>query len=325
MMKAIVQNLRRNAALAASAAILLFGSAAIAQQSAPPSQRSAPQSAPPSVQQSFPTPEAAADALIAALRGNDRPALDRMFGAEWVQRLQASEPEERRENVARFLGEVAEFRAVRRDGEDTAILMVGFDASPFPVPLRRVDGAWRYDPAAGAEELLNRRIGANELTTIRVMRAYIRAQTRYASRDRVGDGVRQFATRIASTPGRRDGLYWDEAPGEEPSPVGALLAGAGESTRRAEGTPYHGYLFRILTRQGASAAGGAYDYVINGRMLAGFGLIAWPAVYGETGVMTFIVNHNGAVYERDLGARTPQQAAAIRAFDPGPGWRLLPE
>ena len=319
MMKTIIQDLARSAALAASATVLLLGSASIAQQSAPPRQ----QSAPASMQQSFPTPEAAADALIAALRGSDRPALDRIFGAEWVQRLQASEPEERQDNVARFLGEVAEFRAVRRDGEDTAILMVGFDASPFPVPLRRVDGAWRYDPAAGAEELLDRRIGANEITTIRVMRAYIRAQVQYASRDRIGDGVRQFATRIASTPGRRDGLFWDAPAGEEQSPVGALLATAGGATRRAEGTPYHGYFFGVLTRQGASAAGGAYDYVINGRMLAGFALVGWPAVYGETGVMTFIVNHNGAVYQRDLGARTPQQAAAIRAFDPGPGWTLV--
>jgi hypothetical protein len=304
MMKATLLRLRRSTALVAAAMMLLLSTSAIAQQT-------------------FPTPEAAADALIAALRNNDRPALDGIFGDGWVDRLQASEPEERQANVARFLADAAAFRAIRRDGDATAILMVGFDASPFPVPLRLVDGAWQYDPAAGAEELLNRRIGNNELTTIRVMRAYIRAQAQYASQDRIGDGVRQFATRIASTPGRRDGLYWDAAQGEEPSPVGALLADAGASTRRAEGTPYHGYLFRILTRQGANAAGGAYDYIINGRMLAGFALVAWPAVYGETGVMTFIVNHNGAVFQRDLGARTSQQAAAIRAFDPGPGWQLV--
>lgn len=320
MMKAIIQNLGRSTALAVSA-VLVLGTAALAQQSQ--SQQSAPQGAQQSVQQSFPTPEAAADALIAALRGNDRPALDRIFGAESVQRLQPSEPEERQESVARFLADAAEFRAVRRESEDTAILMLGFDASPFPVPLRRVDGGWRYDPAAGAEEILNRHIGANELTAIRVMRAYIRVQMQYARSDRMGDGVRQFATRIRSTPGRRDGLYWEAPAGEEQSPVGGLLADAGESTRRTEGTPYHGYFFRILTRQGASAAGGAYDYIINGRMLAGFALVAWPAVYGETGVMTFMVNHNGAVFERDLGARTPQQAAAIRAFDPGPGWTLV--
>jgi hypothetical protein len=197
--------------------------------------------------------------------------------------------------------------------------MVGFDASPFPIPLRRVEGGWRYDPAAGAEEMLDRRIGANELATIRVMRAYPGVQLRYASSDRMGDGVRQYAMRIASSPGRRDGLYWESSEGEEQSPVGALLADAA-SRGRAAGAPYHGYRYRILTRQGPNAAGGAYDYVINGRMVAGFALLAYPADYGETGVMSFMINQNGTLFEADLGARTAARAAAINAFDPGPGW-----
>src|SRR5262249_33383189 len=159
------------------------------------------------------------DALVAAMRTNDRAALDQIFGATWVQRLQASEPEERAQHAAQFVADATAFRAIRRDGDDTAILMTGLDAAPVAIPLPRVEGAWRYDPAAGADEILIRRIGANELTTIRVMRSYVRAQMRYASGDRVGDGVRQYAMRIRSTPGRHDGLYWDSAPDQEQSPV----------------------------------------------------------------------------------------------------------
>jgi hypothetical protein len=207
---------------------------------------------------------------------------------------------------------------------------VGTNDWPFPIPLVQQNGRWFFDTAAGKEELLNRRIGQNELAALEVARAYVQAQREYASRDRDGDEVLEYATKLNSSPGNHDGLYWPPEPGGEISPLGPLVANAqGEGYRfRREGgaqEPFHGYFFKMLTRQGRHAAGGKYDYVINGNMIGGFALVAWPAEYGDTGVMTFIVNQQGVVWQKDLGAKTGKVAAQMKAYDPDASWSLSPD
>jgi hypothetical protein len=197
----------------------------------------------------------------------------------------------------------------------------------LPIPLLRQGSNWRFATEQGFEEILNRRIGGNERSAIAVLRAYLDAQSEYASRDRDGDGVLQYAQKIRSTPGKYDGLYWpaDATNGEEDSPFGPLIAdSASYLAGHKQGDPFRGYHFRILTRQGKSAPGGAYSYVINGRMLAGFAMVAYPNAYGESGVMTFLVSHNGKVYEKNLGKNTNSIAASMTAFDPGAGWKETP-
>jgi hypothetical protein len=188
----------------------------------------------------------------------------------------------------------------------------------------RANDRWRFATEEGNGELINRRIGANERNAIYVLRAYLDAQKAYAAETRDGDVVRKYAQRLGSTKGKHNGLYWeaDAAKGEEVSPFGPLVAeAAGDLTNRKAGAPYRGYHFKVLTRQGKNAPGEAYNYVINGRMIAGHAMVAYPATYGETGVMTFIVSHAGKIYERDLGKNSASVGAAMTAFDPGPGWK----
>jgi hypothetical protein len=209
-------------------------------------------------------------------------------------------------------------------GSDRRVLVIGDQAWPFPVPLVKTAGGWRFATEEGEDEIVNRRIGANERNAIFALRAYLDAQKEYASRDRNGDGVLQYAQRIGSTPGKHDGLYWpaDSSKGEEMSPFGPLIAESAAYLKgHKAGDPYRGYYFRILTRQGKSAPGGAYSYVINGRMIAGFAMVAYPAQYGESGVMTFIVSHNGKIFEKNLGKSTAEVASKMTAFDPGAGWK----
>jgi hypothetical protein len=204
------------------------------------------------------------------------------------------------------------------------VLVIGDQAWPVPIPIVRAGDRWRFATAEGADEIVNRRVGGNERNAIYVLQAYLDAQRAYAARDRDGDGVLQYAQKLASTAGKHDGLYWpaDEAKGEEASPFGPLLAEGGAYAKgRVAGDPYRGYYFRILSRQGKSAPGGAYNYLINGRMIAGFALVAYPAEYGNSGVMTFVVSHNGKVYEKDLGKGSTAIGAKMTAFDPGAGWK----
>ena len=193
----------------------------------------------------------------------------------------------------------------------------------MPIPLVRVGDRWRFATEQGEDELVNRRIGANERSAIKILKAYLDAQKDYASVDRDGDGVLQYAQRLISTPGKHDGLYWPaEADNGEASPFGPLVAeSAAYLTGHQPSDPYRGYRFRILTRQGKGAPGGAYSYVINGRMIAGFAMVAYPAQYGESGVMTFVVSHNGKVYQKDLGKGSTDLGAKMTVFDPGPGWK----
>ena len=207
-------------------------------------------------------------------------------------------------------------------------LELGVDAWPFPIALVQQDGQWHFDTEGGKEEILNRRIGRDELDTLRVCRAYVEAQREYASEDHTGTGVMEYAQHLRSTPGQHDGLYWHAEPGMEISPLGPLISeshGEGythdSKIMTAEQVPYHGYYFKILTRQGPHAPGEKYNYIINGHMIAGFALVAWPAEWGNSGVMTFIINQQGKVYEKCLGAKTSEIAAKMTTYDPGPGWQ----
>ena len=203
-------------------------------------------------------------------------------------------------------------------------LLIGATAWPLPIPIVRVGSRWRFATEEGEEEITNRRVGENEINAIHVLRAYVDAQRAYAVRDRLGDGVYQYAQKLGSSPGKKDGLYWpaDAAKGEEMSPFGPLIAeSAGDLAKHKKGEPYRGYHFRILTRQGQTAPGGAYNYIINGRLLAGFAMVAYPSDYRNTGVMSFIVNQNGKVFEKDLGAGTVGIGAKMTTFDPGAGWK----
>ncbi len=278
-------------------------------------------------QETFATPEAAVDALMAALKSDSDPAMIAIFGDEHKDLIVQSDRAATTATRAKVLAAMQSLRVLREAGADKRVLVIGDEAWPMPIPIVRVGDRWRFATEQGADEIVNRRIGGNERNAIYVLRAYVDAQRAYAMRDRDGDGVLQYAQKLASTPGKQDGLYWpsDASKDEEASPFGPLVAEGGAQIKgRAAGDPYRGYYFRILTSQGKSAAGGAYSYVINGRMLAGFAMVAFPAEYGNSGVMTFIVNQNGKVYQKDLGKQSTQVGAGMTSFDPGPGWTEVP-
>jgi hypothetical protein len=225
---------------------------------------------------------------------------------------------------ANALAEFEAFHMLEETSPDRRILRIGDEAWPMPIPLVREHGAWRFATEEGEQEVLDRRIGANEREAIKVLHAYLDAQREYATRDRTGDGVLQYARKLGSSPGKRDGLYWpaDESKGEELSPFGPLIAASANYFKdRNPGDAYHGYYFRILTKQGKHAPGGAFSYIINGRMLAGFAMAAYPAQYGASGVMTFIVNNNGVVYQKNRGASAPP----LTEFDPDSSWTRVQE
>jgi len=275
-------------------------------------------------QKTFASPEAAADALQAALKANDEPALITLFGEKHRNLIGTGDRARDAEVRTRAAEQLQTYRLLSERGPDRRVLLMGTQAWPLPIPLVREAGVWRFATEEGADEIVNRRVGANERNAIFVLRAYLDAQRQFAARDRDGDGVLQYARKMTSSPGKHDGLYWpaDAAKGEELSPFGPLLALDDKyMAARKRGDPYLGYHFRILTRQGANAPGGAYSYVINGRMIAGFAMVAYPDTYGDSGVMTFIVSHNGKVYEKDLGKSTESRAAQMIAFDPGAGWK----
>lgn len=208
------------------------------------------------------------------------------------------------------------------------VLNIGEKDWPFPVPLVKKGGQWFFDTKAGKEEILNRRIGENELSTVQTLLAIVDAQREYAMNDRDNDGIREYAEKFGSDPGKRNGLYWETPSGEEPSPLGELVADARAEGYRRSGSkqgpiPFHGYYFRILTKQGKHSAGGAFDYVVNNNMIGGFAVVAYPAAYGSSGVMTFMVNHEGVVYEKNLGKNTATTARAMKWFDPDKTWKKV--
>lgn len=270
----------------------------------------------------FASPEEATQAFVAALRTGDIKVLVAIVGSEGRGIVASGDRVVDRQTQERFLKAYDEGHKLLT-GDDRATLHVGADEWPFPVPLVKQGDRWHFDPRQGREEIIARRIGRNELYTIQTCLAYVDAQREYYEEDRDGDGLLEYASRFASTPGKRDGLYWTTKPGEPPSPLGDLVASArAAGYRKAERgpTPFHGYLYRILTAQGPAAPGGAYDYLVRGQMIAGFALVAFPAQYGVSGVMTFVVNHEGVVYQKDLGPKTRATALAIRTFNPDSTW-----
>ncbi len=275
-------------------------------------------------QETFATPEAAVDALMAALKADSDSAMIAIFGEEHKDLILTSDRAASSATRAKILAAMQTLRVLKEPGKDRRVLVIGDEAWPVPIPIVRVGERWRFATEEGEDEIVNRRIGGNERNAIYVLRAYIDAQRAYAMRDRDGDGVLQYAQKLASTPGKHDGLYWpvDAVKGEEASPFGPLIA---ESAAYLKGhtadDAYRGYQFRILTRQGKDAPGGAYNYVINGRMIAGFAMVAYPAEYGKSGVMTFVVSHNGKVYEKNLGKDSAAIGAKMSTFDPGAGWK----
>jgi hypothetical protein len=284
----------------------------------------APLAAAAAPQETFATPEAAVDALMAALKADSDPAMLAIFGEEHKNLILTSDRAGTSATRARILAAMQTLRVLKAPSADRRVLVIGDEAWPMPIPIVRAGDRWRFATEEGADEIVNRRVGGNERNAIYVLRAYLDAQRAYAARDRDGDGVLQYAQKLASAPGKQDGLYWpaDAAKGEEASPFGPLLAeGAAYQAGRAAGDPYRGYYFRILTRQGKSAPGGAYNYVINGRMIAGFAMVAYPAEYGGSGVSTFLVSHNGKIYEKDLGKNSTAIGAKMSTFDPGAGWK----
>ena len=279
-------------------------------------------------QQQFDTDDLAAAALVAAAKARDHEALHHIFGPSVIEFVSGDKVEDERA-FEHFVKKVDEHLELEKKDANTSLIDIGSDHWPFPIPMtRRANGKWFFDTEAGKEEIISRRVGANELETMVVCRAYLQAQCEYASVDRDGSGVLKYAQHFTSRHGK-DGLYWDAAPGEEQSPFGAFVAQAsleGYDAVAAGGRvpqPYHGYNFRILTRQGADAPGGAYDYVINGNMIAGFALVACPTEYGTSGVMTFIISHHGKLYQKDLGPETLKIVKGLHEYNVDSSWSVV--
>ncbi len=278
--------------------------------------------------EAFTTPEDAAAALKAAVTSQNTADLRNIFGPA-VDDIENPDRVQATNELAEFADALRAGNRIVHESGTKCVIEAGTNAWPFPVPVVKQGGQWYFDTAAGRDEILNRRIGGNELEVLKVVRAYVDSQRDYASGDRDGDGVLQYAQRLASSPGKKDGLYWPPELDGELSPLGPLVADA-----QAEGykvkvqgqeithAPFHGYLFKILTRQGADAAGGKYNYVINGHMIGGFALVAWPAEYGNSGIMTFIVNQQGRVYQQDLGPQTAKLATEMKTYNPDRGWSV---
>lgn len=274
----------------------------------------APQTGAAAGQSSFPSPEAAMNAFGEAVANNDEPELRTLLGADFRQLV----PPVGAEIREKFLSEWQVSHAIQEDGANRAMIAVGDDGWTFPIPLVKTGQAWHFDTHAGVEEMRVRRIGRNELAVMQTMLAIYDAQREYASAYHDGSDMFVYASKLASSPGKQDGLYWPTGPDDAPSPLGVAFATAG--ARNAENAGYYGYHYKLLTSQGPHAPGGAYNYMVRDKLFGGFGVIAWPVHYGDTGIKTFMVSHEGQVYERDLGPDSAAKAEAIKTFDPGPGW-----
>jgi hypothetical protein len=273
----------------------------------------------------FATPEEAVRVLHETVKSGNMDNLLAIFGPEGRELVASSDPATTRRNQEVFLVAYAEGWRLGDLGPDRKELVVGHEEWPFPVPLVKDGRTWRFDTAAGKEEVLRRRIGRNELAVLRICDTYVLAQRAYASQGHDGKRAGVYARRFASEPGTQNGLYWPTRRGERRSPLGDLVAQAAEEGRPLGGqqgpAPFHGYHFRILEAQGPSAPGGAADYVVNGSMTGGFALVAWPSEYDVTGVMTFLVGRDRIVYEKDLGPETQVTASAMRRYDPDSSWQ----
>jgi hypothetical protein len=273
-------------------------------------------------QQAFPSPEAAAAALAAAVKSGARREIFKVLGSNAEDIIESGDEVADDEARQLFISTYDAKHSIRAEGNEKATLILGAEDFPFPIPLVNTRSGWEFDTKAGRREILYRRIGRNELDAIQTSLAYVDAQNEYAEKDR-GNGVGVYAQRIVSSAGKKDGLFWRDD--RDPSPLGELAAQASAEGYKVDGqgAPYHGYYFRILKGQGPDAPGGALDYVVKGKMIGGFALIAYPAEYGNSGVMTFMVNHDGTVYQKDLGNRTESIARRITLFNPDETWKKI--
>ncbi|MBS7812223.1 DUF2950 domain-containing protein [Roseococcus pinisoli] len=308
-------------------AALLLHVDAFAQAPAPVPER--PEASRPVPPQSFPTPEQGFTALVAALRARNTAGTIRVLGSVGAGFIRSGDSVADRNARTRFLSAYDMKNEILHPGPGRAVLQVGEDGWTLPIPMLQTGSGWRFDAAAGGQEIADRRIGRNELDVIETLRAIADAQAEYARTAGRQGALQAYARRFFSSPARQDGLYWPTREGEAPSPLGPFVAAAsaeGYSRRNGEPPqPYHGYLFRMLESQGPHAVGGTADFVVTGRMIGGFGVIAVPARYGVSGIKTFMISHDGVVYEKDLGPDTAREARMIRTFDPGPGWTRTEE
>jgi hypothetical protein len=279
-----------------------------------------------SAQKVFATPDEAFQALADAAKANDSKSLAALLGSSGSSVIHSGDAVQDKQSAERFAASYAEKHSIEKQGDAKAMLVVGKDDWPLPIPAVKGAKGWTLDASAGARELLARRIGQNELDVIEIMRAIVDAQQDYATEDRNGDGLRDYAAKFISTKGKKDGLYWPTKEGEPQSPLGPLVgeaAAEGYQGKAAKTAPFHGYYFRMLTAQGKDAAGGARSYFARGRQLGGFAVVAYPATYGNSGIMTFIVNQDGTVYQKDLGEKTATVAKAMTVYNPDQSWTMV--
>jgi hypothetical protein len=289
--------------------------------------RLAAQTNAPTEQRKFDSPDAAVQALRLATQSGDKAALEEIFGPDKHDLLTGDKVQDQA-NFEHFSQAMAAGCVQEPEGDNRVILGIGTNDWPFPIPLVKTNGQWSFDTDAGREEIIDRHIGRDELYAIGVCRAYVTAQQEYFSRDRDGSGVKKYALKFKSSPGRKDGLYWDAS--DEPSPFSALVAEAhAEGYDRGPGGshphPFHGYFFKILTAQGSAASGGKSSYLVNGSLTGGFALVAYPVQWGKSGIMTFIVNQDGKVYERNFEEKTGQVAPRMKRYNPDENWSVVSE
>lgn len=285
-----------------------------------------------SSQKLFSSPEDAVKALSEAVKAKDTAALDQIFGPSGKDLRSGDEVQDAIEFVE-FANHLAEKSSLVKENDSRVILHIGNENWPFPVPIVKYNDQWLFDTRAGKEEIMNRRIGEDELTAILVCHAYVKAQREYVLKDWDGDGVLAYAQKLRSDKGKRNGLFWRAAQGEQMSPLGELVAQAWHAGykksralfKEAEPSPFHGYYFKILTGQGKNVPGGGYNYIINGNMVAGFALVAFPSNWGKSGVMTFVVNQQGKVFEKNLGPDTAKMVQKMKSYNPDKTWKPVKE
>lgn len=306
---------------AAALAGAAFAPGALAQEAKAPAKPSAARAA---AQKSFATPEEAVKTLVDAVRAGNVAAMLEVIGPKSKSWIFTGDKVSDAAEWKSFLEIYDKKNELKKEGEAKAVLVIG-DDWPFPAPLVKKGDKWSFDAEAGREETINRRVGRNELDTIQTMLAIVDAQREYAAKDADGNGFADYAIRFRSSPGKKDGLYWPVKEGEPRSPLGPLAAqavreGYGKVANTGKPEPYNGYHYRMLTAQGKDAPGGAYDYLVKGKLFGGFAIVAWPASYGNSGVKTFIVNHDGVVHEKDLGPGTAEQAGKMKSYNPDKTW-----
>jgi len=280
----------------------------------------------PAAQQSFATPQEAAAALANALRSDDLKQIHAVLGPGSGKVIRSGDPVQDAAGRKRFLEAYEKSVKIESVDDEKVTLLIGSEEFPFPFPLVKLATGWKFDAKAGAEEVLNRRVGENERSAIQVCLAYVDAQREYATKDRDKDGLLEYAQKLISTPGKRDGLYWETQEGRRLSPLGPLTTRAkAQGYADLANEPYHGYYYTILTAQGEDSPGGAFSYIVRGKMIGGFALVAYPARWNASGVMTFICNHQGVVYEKNLGKDTLAVAERMTRYNPDKSWKKVDE